>query len=118
MSAQVDKLPQKTARPVIAGVLSIIAGAMCLVAVLVFFVIAGISTVLGGPFVLMPVLFVLIGLPAVALGVISIIGGVYATQRKRWGWALAGSITALVISTVLGIVAVILVAIAREEFAG
>ncbi|MCR4394160.1 MAG: hypothetical protein NUV31_07310 [Dehalococcoidales bacterium] len=118
MSAQIDKLPQKTARPVIAGVLSIIAGAICLVGVLVFSVIAGISTVFGGAFVLMPVLFFLMGIPALALGVISITGGVYATQRRRWGWALAGSITALIISNVLGIVAIILVAIAREEFTG
>lgn len=118
MSTQTNINPQKTARPVIAGVLSIIAGAVCLVGVLVFSIIAGISTVVGGPFIIMPVLFFVIGLPVIALGLISIVGGIYATQRRRWGWALAGAITTLVISNVMGLIAVILVAIAREEFSG
>jgi len=48
--------------------------------------------------------------------VFPIIGGVYALQRKKWGWALAGSIIAILRSSVLGILATIFVAMARDEF--
>jgi len=48
--------------------------------------------------------------------VFPIIGGVYALQRRKWGWALAGSIIAIFRSSILGILATIFVAMARDEF--
>jgi len=48
--------------------------------------------------------------------VFPIIGGVYALRRRRWGWALAGSIIAIFRSSVLGILATIFVAMAKDEF--
>jgi len=50
------------------------------------------------------------------IGFLSIIGGIYATQRQQWSWALAGSIAAALASNVLGIIALILVAVSRDEF--
>jgi len=52
----------------------------------------------------------------IAATVFPIIGGVYALQRRRWGWALAGSIVAIFRSSVLGILATIFVAMAKNEF--
>jgi len=48
--------------------------------------------------------------------VFPIIGGIYALQRRKWGWALAGSIIAIFRSSILGILATIFVAMARDEF--
>ncbi len=48
--------------------------------------------------------------------VFPIIGGVYALRRRKWGWALAGSIIAIFRSSVLGILATIFVAMAKDEF--
>jgi len=61
----------------------------------------------------------------VALGLVAILGGVSAVQRKAWRLALAGSISALfpphaygrlVWTSALGILAIALVATSRNEF--
>ena len=48
--------------------------------------------------------------------VFPIIGGVYSLQRRRWGWALAGSIIAIFRSLPLGVLSTIFVAMAKDEF--
>jgi hypothetical protein len=53
---------------------------------------------------------------SVITAVFPIIGGVYALQRRRWGWALAGSIIAIFRTNVLGILATIFVSMAKDEF--
>jgi hypothetical protein len=50
------------------------------------------------------------------VGIVSVLGGISALQRKRWGLALAGSITSLFGTTILGILAIIFTAISKEEF--
>ncbi len=58
-----------------------------------------------------------IGLPFLVLGIVSILGGISALQRKRWGLALAGAICAVLpTQTLLGILAIVLVSISRDEF--
>jgi len=49
------------------------------------------------------------------LGIIAIVGGISAIRRKRVGWPLAGAISAL-LSGLLGILAVIFVALGKREF--
>jgi len=53
-----------------------------------------------------------------ALGLVAILGGVFALRRRKWGLALAGAVCAAMIPPpfFLGALAVILVAIARDEF--
>lgn len=56
---------------------------------------------------------------AIGLGVISLIGGICAIKRRRWGLALAGAITAMPlvpVGTPLGIVSTVLLAKGRHEF--
>jgi hypothetical protein len=53
---------------------------------------------------------------SVITAVFPIIGGVFALRRRGWGWALAGSIIAIFRTSVLGILATIFVAMARDEF--
>jgi uncharacterized membrane protein len=50
-------------------------------------------------------------------GLLSLLGGISALQRKRWGLALAGSIAAVLGSAwVLGIIALIFTAMSKDEF--
>jgi len=50
-----------------------------------------------------------------ALGILSVAGGISAIRRKMFGLSLAGAICAL-LSGLLGILAVIFVALGRREF--
>jgi hypothetical protein len=54
-------------------------------------------------------------LPILVLGVLAVVGGVSAIRRKRFGLSLAGAICAI-ISGLLGILAIIFVALGKREF--
>jgi hypothetical protein len=56
------------------------------------------------------------GVFALLMGIMSIIGGIFALMRKAWGAALAGAITALYPWGVFGILAIIFVAMGKQEF--
>jgi hypothetical protein len=58
------------------------------------------------------VVIVLLGL---VLGIVALAGGISALRRKSFGLSLAGAICALP-SAILGILAIIFVAVSREEF--
>lgn len=58
---------------------------------------------------------IIVGVPIFALGIVAIIGGVSAIRRKIFGLSLAGAICALP-SVILGILAVIFVALGKREF--
>jgi hypothetical protein len=83
---------EKTWKPTTAGVLCIIAGAIgvgILIPVAVLF--GSISLVICTPLII--------------LGIMPIVGGIYALRRRRWGLALAGAICcALVGFVILGAV--------------
>jgi len=54
------------------------------------------------------------GVIGLALGVISLLGGIFAIQKKYWALALIGGI--LTIPTILGLIGLILVATSRDAF--
>ena len=60
------------------------------------------------------ILFLLV--PVLAILALEIAGGILSLQRKKWGWALAGSIVAILPFSFLGIAATILVALSKNEF--
>ncbi len=105
-----------TQMPVIAGVLILVSvgfRALGLLAALVF-----------GLFVLIwPSSGALIALGAIGLIVcagllvLAAVGGVYALQRRNWGLALTGAIIAALPFSLLGVAAIVLLALSREEFA-
>jgi len=121
---------QKTWKPIVAGILDIVGGASGLigsiVAILGIMFFIPFSTSVGpGPIPDMPNWMIpnvlssilIIGLVfIVVVGVLSIIGGIYAIQRKKWGLALTGSIAAIFGSFVMGILATIFTAMAKDEF--
>ena len=119
-----------TAKPIIAGVLNIAAGLIsvsCIIGLSIAFAATSVWTFVIDaippgdlPFTaafLSNVLIVFIVL-FVFEAVFSIIGGVFAIQRKRWGWALFGSIVAISAMSPFGIPSTILVALAKDEFEG
>jgi hypothetical protein len=50
------------------------------------------------------------------LSTLAIVGGICALKRERWGLALGGAICGAVASSVLGILAVVFIAMSRDEF--
>jgi len=110
---------ERTWKPTTAGILSIIAGCIGLLIGLGLAVGLGIAGTLidmipgfiGGG------LLVLIAVPGIILGVVAIVGGIYALKRRLWGLALAGSICALIGPWfLLGILAIIFVSLGKREF--
>jgi hypothetical protein len=56
------------------------------------------------------------GLVMVLLGVLAIIGGVFALKRIHWGWALAGAVAATITFFPCGIASIIFIAKSQTEF--
>jgi hypothetical protein len=60
-----------------------------------------------------------IGIFIALLGVLAIMGGVYALKKEKWGLALAGAVASIAggsLSPFIGIIAVIFVATGKREF--
>jgi len=110
-SSQTNQSP--TWKPIVAGTLSIISGAVA--------VLVGIGVIVRVDFARRMVWhwrWEIAGAVALALGIIAIVGGICSLKRRVWGLALAGAICALFPPhvAVLGILAIIFVALAKGEF--
>ncbi|MFC1970546.1 hypothetical protein ACFLV0_01220 [Chloroflexota bacterium] len=113
---------EKTNKPTVAGVFLIITGALGILGAIGSFI--GFSVVSGGWGIpgmgaipaFVPSIVLGSGIFILIVGALALIGGIFAVQRKQWGWALAGSIAAIFSLIILGIPAVILVAISKNEF--
>ena len=108
---------KRTPMPLIAGILAIVSGGFKLLGGLglitfAFFAIAPPAITRIGPLAL----FLGILVPLIILIVLSILGGIYAIQRKRFGLALTSSIAALLPFSVLGLASIILIALSKGEF--
>jgi hypothetical protein len=102
---------EKTWKPTVGGILAIVAGALQVIMGIAIAAVGGI----GGAFIGMGWLSA-IGAPLIILGIIAIVGGIYALKRRIWGLALAGSICALIGPWILGIPAIVFVALGKGEF--
>ena len=95
---------QKTWKPTAAGILCIIVGATVVV-------VSGMMVALGvGPATtsdepILLVFLIIFGIPSIMLGILPIVGGIYAVRRRRWLLALAGSICALIFGIVTNYIA-------------
>ena len=119
----------RTWKATTAGILSIISGAFnglgALGLIIVIIIFDSISQMIMDmippvdvPFIMPLIIPIMIFALVVSLvtAVFPIIGGIYALQRRHWGWALAGAIIAIFRTNVLGILATIFVAMAKDEF--
>jgi hypothetical protein len=107
----------KTWMPMVAGILNIIAGSFGLICSLIFISVGGVMRLVPDiPPYLFPI-FTALALPFAIVGILAIVGGIYALQRKIWGLALAGSIAAFFTpSWVLGVAAIVFTALSKNEF--
>ena len=111
MTTNSQNKPVNSWKSTAAGILTIIAGLLAILLALMMFnrheVIGLLSH--GGRWRVW-------GFIALLMGVMSIIGGIFALMRKAWGAALAGAITALYPWGIFGILAIIFVAMGKQEF--
>jgi len=107
---------ERTWKPTTAGILSIIAGAIQVIGGIVVGAIGGTASALAA-IPGMGAIFAAIAIPLIVIGIIAIIGGIYALRRRIWGLALAGSICALIGPWLLGLLAIIFVSLGKREFA-
>ena len=107
---------KRTALPTIAGVINIVIGSLNLLGIIgVGIAIIVISSAAGVDVIVIPILWsVLVAL--LILGLPSLIGGIYALQRKNWAIALIGSIASFLIWNIIGLIPLILIIISRDEF--
>jgi hypothetical protein len=118
---------EKTWKPVAGGILNIISGVFSLIGfitVIILIILISISPYIQNSFWdidpiaagVAQTVFVIVAIVTLITGVLPLIGGIYSLQRKRWGLALAGSIAAIFGTTILGILSVIFIAMAKSEF--
>ncbi len=116
----------KTWKPTAAGILAIVAGGVgaaewIAVAVLGISVWGWLS--LDSLADLRGILVALIA-TVITIGIVAVVGGIFALKRKRWGLALAGSICAIfsfvlipvLVNVPLAIAAIVLVVLGKGEF--
>lgn len=114
---------KQTWMPVAAGILDIICGSATLFVSGLLGVIGTIGSAVlnyfpvGIPPAVVAAIFLALAIPFTLLGILAIVGGIYALQRKKWGLALAGSIAAFFPPKwILGIAAIVLTVLSKEEF--
>ncbi|MFC1992867.1 hypothetical protein ACFLV3_03545 [Chloroflexota bacterium] len=122
-----EKTVRKTWKPKAAGILNIITGALSAlgaIGLLIALIAVGSINLTrflppeDAPFIAPLVGTILIVLLVLAIieAAFTIVGGIFALQRRKWGWALTGSIIAVLGTFPLGIASTIFVAMAKEEF--
>ena len=107
---------EKTWKPITAGILDIVAGGFTVLASIGLIVGGGVTGVVPDVPDFVPALLMGMAIPFLIVGILAIVGGVYALKRKKWGWALTGSILALFPWWVLGVAAIVITILAKNEF--
>lgn len=110
---------EKTNKPIIGGILIIISGALGILGIISYAI--GLGDVGSGfakgdmpPFV--PSIIFGMPIPSLIIAFLALVGGLFAIRRKRWRWSLTGSIAAALSLILLGIPAIVLIAISKDEF--
>jgi hypothetical protein len=117
---------ERTWKPTTGGILCIIAGVInVLLGLVVVVVLAGAGLLMGTELVELPAELAgmswlgVLGVPLVVVGIVSIVGGVYALKRRLWGFALAGAICSIMTGNLLyGTLAIIFISVSKSEFNG
>ena len=109
--------------PLVAGILTLIAGGIKVLAFVGFMVALLVvpansySSWDSAPHMMWsPNWMIAFMVPLLVLGVLCIIGGIFMLQRRMWGMALAGGIAAMIPNSLLGIAALVFVAISKDQF--
>jgi hypothetical protein len=103
----------RTAKPVVGGILGIVAGIGPLIAGIVLMAIAGAARSHWDPVEWVPMG---IGIGLFILGVITVVGSSFAVARKNFVLSVIGGVCAVFSFWILGIPALILIAVSSSEF--
>ena len=109
---------ERTWKPTTAGTLGIIAGAIGVILGIALAALGTFASGFLGGFGFPGLGGLLAGAFAVPiiLGIVAIVGSIYALKRRKWGLALAGSICSLFCVWFLGIPAIIFAIMGKGEF--
>jgi len=117
--AGMQTAPKQTAYPIVAGVFEILAGIIGMAQ-------GGLIAISGGYILGIPYLgyyfdffwfFVICGAVLIVFGLLALLGGIFAIQRKNYGLALVGAIFSLFVGYIIfGILALVFVILAKDEF--
>ena len=106
-------LVKETWQPTTAGTLNIISGCFGIVGGVYIANVGGLEWDLPA---LVVAIVGVVGISRIVLGVIALIGGIFARRRKLWELALAGSILAILCAPPLGVLSTIFVSMSKKEF--
>jgi putative membrane protein len=108
---------KRTPLPIVAGVMNIIIGSINFLGIIGVGI--AIAVVWSDPhwinWTALTVLWIVFAVLLV-FSLPSLIGGIYAVQRKNWAIALLGSIASFLTWFVIGLIPLILVALSKDEF--
>ena len=104
---------EKTWKPTTAGTLNIISGCFGIVGGVYIANVGGLEWDLPA---LVVAIVGVVSISRIVLGVIALIGGIFARRRKLWELALAGSILAILCAPPLGVLSTIFVSMSKKEF--
>jgi hypothetical protein len=113
---------ERTSKPTTAGILNIITGALGILGAFFYMLGFGVfSSMMGSPELagvpgFVPGIILAMGIPILLISVLALVGGIFGVQRKHWGWALAGSIAAIIAFLPLGIASTVFTAQSKGEF--
>lgn len=110
---------KKTAKPIIGGTLAIASGGLKILTLLGLIFVSIFVPVGRGWFnspILSAILLPVISLIVISLAVLAVVGGIYALHRKKFRLAVAGSIAAFLPFSLLGLAAILLIALSQNEF--
>ena len=100
--------------PKIAGVFSIISGAIAIIgAVPIGWIVSGVVGFGTSGAIEIPI--VVVAIPLLIIGTVAVFGGISSIHRRNWGLALAGSICAVIFFP-LGLPAIALIVLSKTEF--
>jgi len=107
----------KTWKPIAAGILQILTGALDLLGALLACVFTLMSNVPPSTS-RWPTIWLVLIILVIIWGILAIVGGIYALRRKRWRLALVGSIFSFLNPWTweLGVAAIVFTALSKNEF--
>jgi hypothetical protein len=117
-----DNLSSNTWAPSAGGVLSVIVGICDLIGILGLFFWAFVranvlDNINQARIARLPEGFFLsMAIICLVMGILALVGGVLALRRKSWGLALTGAIASALPFNILGILAVVFIAMGQKEF--
>ena len=102
----------RTRKQTIVGILNAITGILGSITGAVIFFLAN----TGSEGLKIPPVFLVAGVILTVLAILSLVGGLYTFHGRKWSLALTGAVCSAIVFPVIGIPAIILISLARNEF--